>query len=393
MQFLFNIRPPPSPQTYATVFFFKSQHISDDLYVIVWIVLEAPDYTKNIHNPFPLASGRFPWDQNLESRWRFLFEIPQICLLQTVTKTSASQRARRLFFFSCLRKTSPETTSFSSVGEKKGKFPHFKIHDDASVLVTKKSVCHIFLCKALALAEEQHLRLQKCWWRIGWKWLWLSDQSSRRITQSKGCADVHLQQEYTKHWGYLHLMTTRLLCSTAGRLVRPEETTDVLQPDAATLEKKKPIIEAWKGATWLTGVTIVCHWKYFLTIVLTKCESDEDHFVEWLGMSWTQDVLLSEKEEHSLFAELGMMYQWPLWMWLPLFWSVLKHRNPPSTGLFFNGTPWKINMEPTNHPFKENYHPNLHEDMFQLLIFRGVWDIVGFIVLSKIPRNQGVGIP
>ena len=29
---------------------------------------------------------------------------------------------------------------------------------------------------------------------------------------------------------------------------QPEETTDVLQPDAATLEKKKPIIEAWKGA-------------------------------------------------------------------------------------------------------------------------------------------------
>ena len=37
-----------------------------------------------------------------------------------------------------------------------------------------------------------------------------------------------------------------------SRLLRPEETTDVLQPDAATLEKKKPIIEAWKGATWLT---------------------------------------------------------------------------------------------------------------------------------------------
>lgn len=34
------------------------------------------------------------------------------------------------------------------------------------------------------------------------------------------------------------------------------------------------------------------------------------------------------KEEHSLFVEPGMMYQCPLWMWLPLFWSVLKHRNP-----------------------------------------------------------------
>ena len=35
--------------------------------------------------------------------------------------------------------------------------------------------------------------------------------------------------------------------------------------------------------------------------------------------------------------------------------------------------PWKINMEPTNHPFgKENDLPNLHEDMFQPLIFRVV---------------------
>ena len=37
-------------------------------------------------------------------------------------------------------------------------------------------------------------------------------------------------------------------------------------------------------------------------------------------------------------------------------------------------TPWKINMEPTNHPFrKENdLNQNLHEDMFQPLIFQGV---------------------
>ena len=32
-----------------------------------------------------------------------------------------------------------------------------------------------------------------------------------------------------------------------------------------------------------------------------------------------------------------------------------------------NPTPWKINMEPTNHPFrKENDLPNLHEDMFHV---------------------------
>ena len=34
---------------------------------------------------------------------------------------------------------------------------------------------------------------------------------------------------------------------------RPEETIDVLQPDAATLEKKKPIIEAWSKARQLLG--------------------------------------------------------------------------------------------------------------------------------------------
>ena len=37
-------------------------------------------------------------------------------------------------------------------------------------------------------------------------------------------------------------------------------------------------------------------------------------------------------------------------------------------------TPWKINMEHTNHPFwKENYIPNLYEDMFQPLIFQSVY--------------------
>eukprot|EP00438_Fugacium_kawagutii_P022729 Skav216435 [mRNA] locus=scaffold3139:489462:500595:- [translate_table: standard] len=34
----------------------------------------------------------------------------------------------------------------------------------------------------------------------------------------------------------------------ASTSLRPEETADVLQPDAATLEKKKPIIAAWKEA-------------------------------------------------------------------------------------------------------------------------------------------------
>ena len=36
-------------------------------------------------------------------------------------------------------------------------------------------------------------------------------------------------------------------------------------------------------------------------------------------------------------------------------------------------TPWKINMEPTNHPFrKENDLPNPH-DYVSMLIFRGVY--------------------
>ena len=39
------------------------------------------------------------------------------------------------------------------------------------------------------------------------------------------------------------------------------------------------------------------------------CESDEDLFVDvWMGVGWTQDVLINDmKEEHSRL-ELGMMY-------------------------------------------------------------------------------------
>ena len=32
---------------------------------------------------------------------------------------------------------------------------------------------------------------------------------------------------------------------------RPEETLDVLQPDGATLEKKAPLLKAWKEAWWV----------------------------------------------------------------------------------------------------------------------------------------------
>ena len=46
--------------------------------------------------------------------------------------------------------------------------------------------------------------------------------------------------------------------------------------------------------------------------------------------------------------------------------------NNQYNGIPKSNTPWKINMEPTNHPFrKENDLPNLHEDMFHV-IFRGV---------------------
>ena len=41
-------------------------------------------------------------------------------------------------------------------------------------------------------------------------------------------------------------------------------------------------------------------------------------------------------------------------------------------------TPWKIIMEPTNHPFsKENDLPNLQKCMFQPLIFRSVYQSHG----------------
>ena len=49
-------------------------------------------------------------------------------------------------------------------------------------------------------------------------------------------------------------------------------------------------------------------------------------------------------------------------------------------------------MEPTNHPFgKENDLPNLHEDMFQPLIFRGVRAFNLFIYSSlDQPYSRGL---
>ena len=70
------------------------------------------------------------------------------------------------------------------------------------------------------------------------------------------------------------------------------------------------------------------------------------------------------------------------------FWSDQKSRADPtkmwkkhkwqSLRTFFRisrflAPPWKVNMEPTNHPFRKEYDlPSLHEDMFQPFIFRGV---------------------
>ena len=54
------------------------------------------------------------------------------------------------------------------------------------------------------------------------------------------------------------------------------------------------------------------------------------------------------------------------------------------------GTPWKINMEHINHPFrKENRLPNLHEDMFQPLTFQGCL----LFVSGWVPSRERSHIP
>jgi len=66
--------------------------------------------------------------------------------------------------------------------------------------------------------------------------------------------------------------------------------------------------------------------------------------------------------------------------------DVQEEKDPPST-------PWTINMEPTNYPFrKENVFLNLHEDMFHVNLQGCIariggmnqtlslpWDILGYI--------------
>ena len=63
-----------------------------------------------------------------------------------------------------------------------------------------------------------------------------------------------------------------------------------------------------------------------------------------------------------------------------MFFQLLRSSNVPMFTKFHINipcTPWKINMEPTNHPFRRENDDlsNLHEDMFQPLIFRGVGEL------------------
>ena len=69
----------------------------------------------------------------------------------------------------------------------------------------------------------------------------------------------------------------------------------------------------------------------------------------------------SSSETHSKFAPEN----WCLQGEFPLF---LEGKQALIFSFFFGsefvgkGTPWKINMEPINHPFrKENHLPNLHD--------------------------------
>ena len=219
VQFIFNIR---SPLTSATIFLEVSAYqwwFGWDMMRLIFFVLEAPENIRYI-TIFSFGKkklwsfGRsFSMDQNpgiKVSPWRFL-RSPQIRPTKKSAKTPKLWGVCWLpfvgIFFKIvnLKPAQQQRRFFQDFpfGWKEGKIPTVQNTGWRSSFGDKQICLSYFLCKALALAEEQYLRLRKCWWRIGWKWL--NDQSSGRITQCKGCADVRLQQEYTQIWGYLHL--------------------------------------------------------------------------------------------------------------------------------------------------------------------------------------------
>lgn len=162
--------------------------ISDDLYEMLVLFGSLPLTKKYIHhNLFSLGknlSALFgavifwskTWNQGITC-W-FLSWDPADFADVFAPKPSIKKCSAPLAFFFFNRALSNRPTKklgpVCSVGEKKGQFPTAQNTGWRSSFGDQKRILLVtfaFLCKALALAEEQYLRLQKCWWRIGWKWL------------------------------------------------------------------------------------------------------------------------------------------------------------------------------------------------------------------------------
>ena len=77
--------------------------------------------------------------------------------------------------------------------------------------------------------------------------------------------------------------------------------------------------------------------------------------------------------------------------WVPSYTFGLRHsKGSDGRNFWTNDTPWKINMEPTNQPFrKANDLPSLHGIMFQPLIFQGVCNFLLHPTDSQTKKHWG----
>lgn len=169
---------PPNTRLFPPMLFLEvSVIISDDLYEMLVLFGSLPLTKKYIHhNLFSLGknlSALFgavifwskTWNQGITC-WFLSWDPADFADVfapkPSIKKCSAPTGQQKKLGPVC------------SVGEKKGQFPTVQNTGWRSSFGDQKRILLVtfaFLCKALALAEEQYLRLQKCWWRIGWKWL------------------------------------------------------------------------------------------------------------------------------------------------------------------------------------------------------------------------------
>lgn len=217
--------PPKKTRLFPPILFLEvSVIISDDLYEMLVLFGSLP-ITKKIythHNLFSLGknlSALFgavifwskTWNQGITC-W-FLSWDPADFADVFAPKPSIKKCSAPLAFFfkSCFSKPANKKNKvlFVQWVKRRDNSPRFKIQDDGAVLVTKKEFClsHLPFCaRPWPWQKNSIFGCKSAGGELGGNDL--SDQSSRRIIHCKGCADVHLQQEYTKNWGYLHHLTS-----------------------------------------------------------------------------------------------------------------------------------------------------------------------------------------